>query len=83
MSAPDWIKNMDWPGAIAFMLALGISLSMVLLITGVIIAVPQNRPLGEAASSLISTVFGAAIGAIATYLGSARERQVNKDKTPL
>jgi hypothetical protein len=57
----------DWPGAIVFVLSLGVALSMIIAVTG---SVWDERPLSSGATNLLSAVFGATIGAIATYLGA-------------
>lgn len=57
----------DWSGAIAFMLATGIAISMVIAITG---TVATGRPLSQQSGNVLSTLFGASIGVIGTYLGA-------------
>jgi hypothetical protein len=67
-----WYVSIDWAGAVVMVLALGVSLSMVV---GIIGAVVRQTPVSEARAQLFTTLFGAAIGAIASYLGMARARQ--------
>lgn len=61
-----WIHG-EWAGLIAFVLALGISLSMVISLIG---AVLSEGGLSPEKSNLLSTVFGASIGVIGTYIGA-------------
>jgi membrane protein implicated in regulation of membrane protease activity len=56
----------DWAGRAAFVLAFGIALSLV----GVVGAAAFNgRALAPEETTAISTIFGATVGAVATYLG--------------
>jgi hypothetical protein len=63
---PHWIHG-EWAGLIAFVLALGIAVSMVVSLIG---AVLDDDGLSPEKSNLLSTVFGAAIGVIGTYIGA-------------
>ena len=58
--------NLDAHGAAALVLAVGLSLSILVLSIGVII---HEGPVSLEESSLLSAVLGAAVGALATYLG--------------
>jgi purine-cytosine permease-like protein len=72
------LAKLDWPGVVAFTLALGVSVSLIIGMTG---AALNAGPLGEKTSSLLATLGGAAIGAIATYLGLARQQQQQNQRT--
>jgi len=61
-----WIHG-EWAGLIALVLALGISISMVLDL--VIVAFKQDQLTG-ANANLLSTLFGASIGVVGTYIGA-------------
>lgn len=61
-----WLAG-EWAGLIAFVLALGISLSMVVALIG---SVLDDAPISAEKSNLLSTVFGASIGVIGTYIGA-------------
>ena len=65
----DW-RGLGTPGIIAFVLAAGLSASMVLAILSTMI---RSNPLGESASVFLSTLFGTVVGAIATFLGSSKQ----------
>jgi galactitol-specific phosphotransferase system IIC component len=70
---PGWWEKIEWRGAIAFTLAIGVAGSMILAIVGAIIAiVVRTVPLGDQAANMLSTLFGAALGALATYLGQGK-----------
>lgn len=62
-------KIINWPGVIALTLAGGISSSMVLVILCAYLA--PERVISEQGANILATTFGAAIGAVATYLGQA------------
>lgn len=62
----DWIHG-EWAGLIAFVLALGVSLSMVIALVG---AVLSKGSISSEKASLLSTLYGAAIGVIGTYIGA-------------
>ena len=72
-----WWTHVDWPGAIAFVLAVGIACSMVLAICGEVF---NREAIGQQGATILSTIFGAAIGAVATYLGGSRERQLRMNE---
>lgn len=64
-----WWTYIDWPGAVAFVLALGVSAALVF---GFIGSVLQGEPIDQPLANLLSTLGGAAVGAVATYLGINR-----------
>ena len=68
----EWFKHLDWSGIIVFTLAIGVSISMVLIIVG---AMMRTNPMGESAATMISTIFGASIGTIATYVGRTQRKE--------
>ena len=81
MSEPEkssWWKEVDWTGAVAFTLTLGVSLSLFAAMTAAAFAAMDGRTITDVAATMFSTIFGAAMGAIATFLGQSRERQLNK-----
>lgn len=61
-----------WGGPIAFVLALGISTG---LCASLIIISLAPKPLDTSLVSVITTLAGAAIGAVGTYLGVSRHHQ--------
>jgi hypothetical protein len=61
------MSKVDWPGAIAFTLALGIAISMVVAIVG---TVGGGRTLSAGSANVLSTLFGASVGVVGTYLGA-------------
>jgi len=56
----------EWRGAVALVLAVGVSVAIVATLVG---AVLSSHQLSAEETSLISGVVGAAVGAVATYLG--------------
>jgi hypothetical protein len=56
----------DWRGLAAVILAIGVSLALVVTLVS---AVVTKHTISDQESALISGVIGAAIGAVATYLG--------------
>lgn len=73
MTRPDfkpafrtWIHG-EWAGLIAFVLALGVALSMVTALVGTMLS---DEPISSQKASLLSTLTGAAIGVIGTYVGA-------------
>jgi hypothetical protein len=75
-----WWQQVDWTGAVAFTLALGVSVSMAAAMTiGMFAAFMHDRPISEQGAAMLSTIFGAALGSIATYLGQSRERQLRQN----
>jgi hypothetical protein len=75
---PPWWTYVDWPGAVAFVLALGVALSMVIAIWG---ASTQDDAISEQGAQLLSTLFGASVGAVATYLGMAQRANQARGRT--
>jgi hypothetical protein len=59
----------DLAGLVAVILALAVSVSIIIISIGAEIT---NQPLSSEEQTLISTVVGAALGAVATYIGIAR-----------
>jgi hypothetical protein len=73
-----WWRQIDWAGAVAFTLSLGVSGSMVVLMTlGIVGSMFHDRPMSEQGATVLSTLFGAVVGALATYLGQARGKNGN------
>jgi hypothetical protein len=73
---PPWISG-EWAGLIALILALGVSVSMVVALAGVMLS---NEPISSEKSSLLSTFGGAAIGVVGTYIGAhGRGRRASDD----
>jgi hypothetical protein len=60
-------RDPNWVGRIAFILALSIGVS---LCAAIIIVALTPSPLDTAFGSVITTLAGAAVGAVATYLGT-------------
>jgi hypothetical protein len=56
----------DWRGATALVLALGVAIAISVTLVG---AVLSSHVVSAEETSLISGVIGAAVGAVATYLG--------------
>lgn len=65
--AERWWLSGEWAGLIALVLALGVALSMVIALVGAVLS--ADRISAEKAS-LLSTLFGASIGVIGTYIGA-------------
>jgi ABC-type Fe3+-siderophore transport system permease subunit len=61
----------DWPGRAAFALAVGVAIALVVI---VLQATFNGRQLENGEVTAISTVVGASVGAVATYLGSQATR---------
>ena len=57
----------EWAGLIAFVIAVGVSLSLVLDIA--IVAI-HGGEISGANGNLLSTLFGASIGVVGTYIGA-------------
>ena len=67
----------NWHGLVAIVLALGLATAVVLLCLETIL---HRGPVSDTEAAVLSTVLGAAIGAIATYLGgAARGRNGGED----
>ena len=71
----------DWRGLSVFVLALGVSAAVV---AGFLAAELTNGPITSEEVGLISTLGGAAIGAVATYIGihPGKEQQMETQETP-
>lgn len=70
-TTPEWF---DHRAVVAVILAFGVSASIVIIAAG---ATFHRGSISSEESNLLSTVLGAAIGAVATYLGitfSSRDR---------
>jgi NhaP-type Na+/H+ or K+/H+ antiporter len=69
---PRWWETVDWPGAIAFVLAFGVAIGFAVAI--ILAASWRTPPISEQTATLFSTLGGAIIGAVATYLGGTIQR---------
>lgn len=66
-----WTQGaVDWPGLVVFVLAAGIAASLVIAMLA--IALSASHDVSAQQATLLSTIFGAAIGAVATYIGTTR-----------
>lgn len=77
----DW-RNVDWRGPIAFVLAVGVSAT---LVGGILSAELSPGKVTSQEVSFFSTLGGAIVGAIATYLGvqyKAKGDDVQDETTP-
>jgi hypothetical protein len=70
---PPTPEPTDWRGYIAFVLALGLSAGWCTSI--ILSAGPRTPPIGEETATLLSTLGGAMVGAVATYLGMGRRER--------
>jgi hypothetical protein len=61
-----WLHG-EWAGLIALVLALGVAISMVAALVGTMLT---NEPISSEKASLLSTLTGAAIGVVGTYIGA-------------
>jgi hypothetical protein len=59
----------DWGGIAAFILALGVAISITALAIG---SALNGHATSELDATLLSTAIGAAVGAVATYIGVKR-----------
>lgn len=59
----------NWAGRIAFILTCAIAIS---LCAAIIIVALTPEPLDQSFGAVITTLTGAAVGAVATYLGTSR-----------
>jgi uncharacterized membrane protein len=66
MRRNGWLHG-EWAGLIALVLAIGVSISMVVSIVG---ATLSTGGLSTEKSNLLSTVVGASVGVIGTYIGA-------------
>lgn len=60
----------DWRGYIAFVMALGISIGFGAAL--IMSASARTPPINETTATLLATLGGAMVGAIATYMGMGR-----------
>lgn len=72
-----WWTEIDWPGACAFVLACGLSIGFCVALIWA--ASPSTPDLSQEAAALLSTLGGAMVGAVATYLGLSRREHQRKD----
>jgi hypothetical protein len=70
------VKRRIHRDAVALVLALGAAIAVVVIALG---AALHEGPISQEESTLLSTALGAAIGAIATYLGISRTRGDSED----
>jgi hypothetical protein len=73
-----WWEEIDWPGACAFVLALGLSIGLVL---GFARWLVQHDPLSQHGATLLSTLGGAIVGTLATYLGRGTKERARRKVT--
>jgi hypothetical protein len=57
---------------------MGVSLALILIVLGPLL---QDRPFTEQGAQLVSTLAGAAVGALAAYLGLSRSQQQAGERT--
>ena len=62
------MTNLNWHGLVAIVLALGLAVAVVLLCLETIL---HRGPVSDSEAAVLSTVLGAAVGAVATYLGAS------------
>jgi hypothetical protein len=67
----------DWSGMAAFVLSIGVVL---FLVAGAALLAIDPRELSPDEATLLSTVLGAVVGAIATYLGMHRATRNHDEK---
>jgi uncharacterized membrane protein len=68
-AAATVMDNLNWHGLVAIVLALGLATTVILLALETIL---HRGPVSDTEAAVLSTVLGAAVGAVATYLGGAR-----------
>lgn len=68
--------EVDWPGLIVFTLTIGIALSLVIAMVAIVLR--SDHDVSPQQSTLLSTIFGAAIGAVATYIGTSRAQATRR-----
>lgn len=73
-----WWEEIDWPGACAFVLACGLALGFVLGFARWLI---QSGPLSQHGTTVLSTLGGAIVGTLATYLGRGTRERERRKKT--
>lgn len=77
-----WWLHGEWAGLIAFVLALGVSFSMVIALIGAVLSADR---ISSEKASLLSTLFGASIGVIGTYIGAhgrGARRASDRERSP-
>ncbi|MGW8953957.1 hypothetical protein [Streptomyces sp. NPDC055709] len=57
----------SWPGAIALVIATGVSIA---LCVSLIVVASSSHPVSQQFAGVLSALSGAAVGALATYLGA-------------
>lgn len=62
------MNNLNWHGLVAMVLALGLATAVVILCIETIL---HLGPVSDSEAAVLSTVLGAAVGAVATFLGGA------------
>ena len=71
-----WPLNGTSAGLVAVILSAGVSIAMILTVMGaLVIAIRYDRPMSGEAATLLATIFGTVVGAVATYLGQAKNQQ--------
>jgi uncharacterized membrane protein len=78
MRPPRW----DWHGIVAVILAGGVAVTLILELVNIIL---RDGHVTEVEATILSTAFGAMIGAVATYLGGKDEHRfhTHEDVTEL
>ena len=69
----------SWPGLAAVILAAGVAICVIALALG---TATQTGPISQEDATLLSTVLGAAVGAVATFLGSGRQTASEEPAKP-
>jgi purine-cytosine permease-like protein len=67
----------DWSGLIAYTLALGLAVGFATAL--IMSASSRTPPINETTGAMLSTIGGAMVGAVATYLGGAAQRRRDRD----
>ena len=68
---------------VAFALAVGVAISLVILAAGIFFAIAdEQQELSAEASTLASAVLGGAVGALATYLGQGNRDEKVREPEP-
>jgi threonine/homoserine/homoserine lactone efflux protein len=68
----------SWPGAIALILAVGIAIA---LCVSLIVVALSTTAVSQQFASVLSALSGAAVGAVATYLGTTLREEGEQPKT--
>ena len=69
-------RAVNWTGLCACILAVGVTLALVLIVLGPLL---QDRPFTEQGAQLVSTLAGAAVGALGAYLGLSRQQERTRE----